>query len=214
MTDTRAIESFINNGGAVGEAEQSLARGNKVAQIGISAGTSVAGGLATGTGLFATGGTVATALTSAGVASSTVPVIGWIVAGVLVASAGGISLASRRRAKFLSKDRAILEKYIERYKKKSSAWRTREAKKQISMIQFLLTKKQSRYNLKRKAKAELKLEALYFIFKEERLPVLQQQKQIEAFQKISMQNRQDMLVWIPVSIGIIGLAYWYAKKTK
>ena len=216
MTDTQSIESYINSGGAVADAQKALATGNRVASVAVSAGSSVAGGLATGTGLFATGGSVATALTSAGVASSTVPVIGWIVAGVLVASAGGITVASRRRAQFLSKDRNLLEKYIKNYEGKSLEWRTREAKKQISQIQFLLTKRDSNYNRKRKAKAELKLEALYYIAKNERLPLAVQKAQMSQLQTISDSQRTQRLIFIPViGLAVLGsFLLWRNKSNK
>ena len=219
MTDTQAIEQYINNGGAVGESQRALATGNKVATLGVKAGVGVASagmGVA-GSGAVATATTsaltsVSSALVSAGVTSATVPVAGWIVAGVLVATAGGIAIASKRRAKFLAKDRGLLQKYIQKFEKKSSDWRLKESKKQIAQIQFLLTKRQSNRNLKRKAKAELKLEALYFIYSQERLPVLQQQAQIETMQKISMDNKRDLLIWTPVAIAIIGASIWFAKK--
>jgi len=219
MTDTQAIEQYINNGGAVGESQRALATGNKVATLGVKAGVGVASagmGVA-GSGAVATATTsaltsVSSALVSAGVTSATVPVAGWIVAGVLVATAGGIAIASKRRAKFLAKDRGLLQKYIQKVEKKSSDWRLKESKKQIAQIQFLLTKRQSNRNLKRKAKAELKLEALYFIYSQERLPVLQQQAQIETMQKISMDNKRDLLIWTPVAIAIIGASIWFAKK--
>lgn len=215
MTDTQSIESFINNGGAVADAQKALATGNKVASLGVSAGTSIAGGLATGTGLFATGGTVTTALTSAGVASSTVPVIGWIVAGVLIASAGGISVASRRRAKFLNKDRSILERYIQKFESKSLEWRTREAKRQISQIQFLLTKRNSKRNQKRRAKAELKLEALYYIAKNERLPLAVQKAQMAQIQTVSNQRSNHRAIFIPIiGLGVIVSLLIYRRSMR
>ena len=215
MTDTQSIESFINNGGAVADAQKALATGNKVASLGVSAGTSIAGGLATGTGLFATGGTVTTALTSAGVASSTVPVIGWIVAGVLIASAGGISVASRRRAKFLNKDRSILERYIQKFESKSLEWRTREAKRQISQIQFLLTKMNSKRNQKRRAKAELKLEALYYIAKNERLPLAVQKAQMAQIQTVSNQRSNHRAIFIPIiGLGVIVSLLIYRRSMR
>ena len=221
MTDTRAIEAFINNGGAAGDAEKALARGNKAAQIGVSAGVTVAtaGIGAAGSGAVAAATTSAltsasTALIGAGVTSATVPVVGWVVAGVLVAAGGGIALASKRKAKILSKDRGLLEKYISQYMKKSSDWRLKESRKQISQIQFLMTKRPSRYNLKRKAKAELKLEALYFIYKQERLPVLQQQKQMEALEMVSVQNKKELFFWIPVALLIVGSSALLASRRK
>jgi hypothetical protein len=210
-TDTQAIEQYINSGGAVADAQKALATGNKIAGIGVSAGTSIAGGLATGTGLFATGGTLATALTGAGVASSTVPVVGWVVAGVLLASAGAVTIGAKRRARFLSKDRGLLEKYIKDFSKRTYLWRFQESKRQISIIQYMLTKKQSKRNMKRKAKAELKLEALYFLAKQEKIPILQQQRIALNAEQASERNRQALLIGLPLAIGTLGLV-WYLNK--
>ena len=210
-TDTQAIEQYINSGGAVADAQKALATGNKIAGGAISAGTSIAGGLATGTGLFATGGTLATALTGAGVASSTVPVVGWVVAGVLLASAGAVAIGSKRRARFLSKDRALLEKYIKDFSKRTSLWRFQESKRQISIIQYMLAKKQSKRNMKRKAKAELKLEALYFLAKQEKLPILQQQRIALDAEQASERNQKALMIGLPIAIGTLGLV-WYLNK--
>tara|TARA_R110001599_G_scaffold319441_1_gene529266 strand:- start:1779 stop:2417 length:639 start_codon:yes stop_codon:yes gene_type:complete len=210
-TDTQAIEQYINSGGAVADAQKALATGNKIAGIGVSAGTSIAGGLATGTGLFATGGTLATALTGAGVASSTVPVVGWVVAGVLLASAGAVTIGAKRRARFLSKDRGLLEKYIKDFSKRTYLWRFQESKRQISIIQYMLTKRQSKRNMKRKAKAELKLEALYFLVKQEKIPILQQQRIALNAEQASERNRQALMIGLPLAIGTLGLV-WYLNR--
>ncbi len=210
-TDTQAIEQYINSGGAVADAQKALATGNKIAGIGVSAGTSIAGGLATGTGLFATGGTLATALTGAGVASSTVPVVGWVVAGVLLASAGAVTIGAKRRARFLSKDRGLLEKYIKDFSKRTSLWRFQESKRQISIIQYMLTKRQSKRNMKRKAKAELKLEALYFLAKQEKIPILQQQRIALNAEQASERNQKALMIGLPLAISTLGLV-WYLNK--
>ena len=210
-TDTQAIEQYINSGGAVADAQKALATGNKIAGIGVSAGTSIAGGLATGTGLFATGGTLATALTGAGVASSTVPVVGWVVAGVLLASAGAVTIGAKRRARFLSKDRGLLEKYIKDFSKRTYLWRFQESKRQISIIQYMLTKRQSKRNMKRKAKAELKLEALYFLVKQEKIPILQQQRIALNAEQASDRNQKALMIGLPLAIGTLGLV-WYLNR--
>jgi len=218
MTDTQSIEQFINNGGTVGDAEKALQTGNKVAKIGINTGTYIASvgmGLS-GSGAIATSTTSAlvsiqSALATAGVTAS-VPVIGWVVAGVLVASAGGMAIALRRRAKFLAKDKKILENYIKRYQKKTTDQRLKEAKREISNIQYLLTKKQTNRNAKLRAKSELKLEALYYIYRNEQLPIIEQQAQLEEFTKVQVINKQNMYIYIPVALVIVGISYYLAKR--
>jgi len=227
-TDTQSIEQFINNGGAVGDAERALKTGNTIAGIGINAGIAVANATiattATATGTAVAGGAVTTAISgaitstssaliSAGVTSATVPVVGWVVAGVLVASAGIASISSRRKAKFLSKDRGLLQKYIDNYSKKSSEWRLRETKQQISQIQLLLTKPKTSYNAKRKAKAELKLEALYFLAKQEKLSIYQQQEQAKIMVAHDEKQKKIMMIAIP-SILIVSVVsvYLFSKK--
>ncbi len=223
-TYNRAIESFINNGGAVGEAQQALARGNKVASIGVSAGVTVANAsvasasaiassVASGTTVAVAGGAVTTSvagaltavqgvLATAGVTAS-VPVIGWVIAGVLVVGAGAMTIGAKRRAKWLSKDRKLLEKLINRYKGRTSDQRLREAKKQISMIQFLLTMGKTKRNLKRRAKAELKLEALYFIAKQERMPILEQQAQLKILVKNEALRKKQIIIAVPIAIILL-----------
>ena len=223
-TDTTSIEAFINSGGAVGDAQQALARGNKAASAGVSAGVAVASaamGVA-GSGAVATATTaaltsVSSSLVAAGAVSATVPVVGWVVAGVLVAAAGGISIGARRRAKFLSKDRGLLERYIKRFERKSADWRLKEARKQISKIQFVMTRRQSKFNMKRKAKAELKLEALYYIYKKENFSGAQQAAQLARFQQISLQRQEAFQRYLPVYIGlgvITSILLVYAVKQK
>jgi hypothetical protein len=230
-TDTQSIERYINDGGAVGDAERALATGNKVASAGISAGVAIANATlatttATATGTAVAGGAITTAisgaitstssaLVSAGVASATVPVVGWVVAGVLVASAGIASLASRRRAKFLAKDRGILKKYIDRFSRKSSEWRLRQAKQQIAMIQFLLDRPKTTWNAKRKAKAELKLEALYFIAKQEKLPLLKQQEQVKIMASQQARQKKQLAIAIPIILVLsIGAGFWVRSLKK
>ena len=229
-TDTQAIEQYINSGGAVADAQKALATGNKVASGAISAGVAVAqaipvattiasgGAVATGTGAVSVGigtaiSSVSSALVSAGVTSATVPVVGWVVAGVLLASAGAVAIGAKRRARFLSKDRALLEKYIKDFSRRTSLWRFQEAKRQISIIQYMLTKKQSKRNMKRKAKAELKLEALYFLAKQEKLPILQQQKIALDAEQASERNRKALLIGLPLAIVTLGLVWHFNAKT-
>lgn len=229
QTDTQSIERFINNGGAVGDAQRAIASGNKIAGIGINAGVAVANATiatttATATGTAVAGGAVtsaisgaiastSSALVSAGVASATVPVVGWVVAGVLVASAGALSISSRRRAKFLAKDRGLLEKYIKEYSTKSSEWRLKESRKQISMLQFLLTEPKTTRNAKRKAKAELKLEGLYFLAKQEKLPLYQQQEQTKIMVAQSAKQKKILYIAIPsILIGSVLVGYLARRK--
>jgi len=226
QTDTQSIERFINNGGAVGDAQRAIASGNKIAGIGINAGVAVANATiaTTATGTAVAGGAVtsaisgaiastSSALVSAGVASATVPVVGWVVAGVLVASAGALSISSRRRARFLAKDRGLLEKYIKEYSTKSSEWRLKESRKQISMLQFLLTEPKTTRNAKRKAKAELKLEGLYFLAKQEKLPLYQQQEQTKIMVAQSARQKKILYIAIPsILIGSVLMGYLAKRK--
>ena len=195
-TDTRAIESYINNGGAIGEAEKSIARGNVVASQGVSAGVAV--GKATIAGSTA----LKSVLTTVGVSSSAVPVAGWIIAGVLIASSGVALLSSKRRAKFLNKDRKLFEKYVKRFERKSEQWRLKEAREQISLLQFLQQKKQNTFNLKRKAKAELKLEALFFIYKEKNYSRIQQQAIDNRASQLLNEKKKNLLIYSPLYVGL------------
>ena len=205
-TDTRAIESYINNGGAVGEAQKSLAVGNKVANIGVAAGVGVAKATVGGSAALTS------ALTTVGVSASAVPVVGWIVAGVLVAASGGIMVASIRRAKFLNKDRKIFEKYVKKFEKKSEEWRMKEAKQQISEIQYLLSKKQTNRILKKKAKAELKLEALFYIYKEKNYSSYQQKAIDQRAVALLEEKRSNLIKYAPLYVGVAGLGIYFIYK--
>jgi hypothetical protein len=220
-TDTQAIEQYINSGGAVADAQKALASGNKIASGAISAGVALwhkclvlvqllvvvqSQQATSAVSVPVTASSVSSALVGAGMTSATVPVVGWVVAGVLLASAGAVAIGSKRRARFLSKDRGLLEKYIKDFSRRTSLWRFQEAKRQISIIQYMLTKRQSKRNMKRKAKAELKLEALYFLAKQEKLPILQQQKIALDAEKASEKNRQALLIGLPLAIGTL---VWY-----
>jgi hypothetical protein len=213
-TSTQAIERYINTGGAVGDAEQAIARGNKVAVAGVQAGVGVAsvGAGVAGSGAVATA--VSSALTAVGTTVGvTAPVVGWVVAGVLLGASGAISFGTRRRAKFLAKDRGLLEKYIKQFSKKSSEWRNKEAKKQISQLQFILTRPKTTYNAKRQAKAELKLEALYFLIKQEKLPILLQQQQEQLMISQQLKQQKQILILVPlVLVGSFILGKFFKKS--
>jgi len=202
-TDTRAIESYINNGGAVADAQKSLAVGNKVASAGVSAGVGVAQATVAGSTALSS------ALATVGVSASAVPVVGWIVAGVLAAASGGIMVSAKRRAKFLNKSRKIFEKYVKKFERKSEEWRMKEAREQISQIQYLLTKKQTNRNLKKKAKAELKLEALFFIYKEKNYSTYQQKAIDQRAIVLLEEKKSNLIKYAPLYIGVASLGIFF-----
>ena len=208
-TDTKAIESYINNGGAVADAQKSLAVGNKIASAGVSAGVGVAKATVGGSAALAT--KVASINAIAGT-SLGVPVVGWIVAGVLTAASGGIMISAKRRARFLNKDRKIFEKYIKKFERKSEEWRMKEARKQISQIQYLLTKKQTNRVLKKKAKAELKLEALFFIYREKNYSSYQQKAIDERAIDLLEEKHTNLVKYAPLYIGVAGLGIFFIYK--
>lgn len=224
---TREIEKFIFEGGAAGEAQKAIAAGDKAASAAVSAGAAMAYSASVATAATTKGASAvaAKALTAAG-ASTSVPVAGWIVAGVLIAAAGGIAVAARRASRFLAKDPRILERYIRRYGRKSEDWRTRYAKKQISKIIFELDRakrkgKMGLFAQKRKAKAELKLEALYFLYKKEgnrgkkASRAAQERRAFELLQA----GRTNALIAYPIYFALAGIAaysiasiYYLEKK--
>lgn len=214
-TSTQSIERYINNGGAVGDAQRAISVGNKVAVAGVQAGAGIAGVTAGVAGTGTVASAVTTALTSvAGAVGVSVPVVGWVTAGVLLAVSGGILGASRRRAKFLAKDRGLLQKYIRKFSKKSSDWRDKEAKKQISQLQYILTLPKTTFNAKRQAKAELKLEALYFLIRQEQVPLIQQRKQQELMIAQSAQTKTQLIIFVPVILGTSFLLAYLARSKK
>ena len=221
MASSREIEAYINEGGAAGIAEKAVARGNRAAILGVQAAgvmaqaatASAAGATATGVGATVAT-TLSTAITGSSVAAgsgvlataagaATVPVVGWVIAGVLVVAAGGIIGVSRRRAKFLRKDKVLLTKYIRQYERKDSEWRFKETKQVISKLQLVLSKRQSGWRLKQKAKYELQLEALFFIYKDENWDRVSLEAQQQRTQELIQVKKQNLLMFSPVYIGLI-----------
>jgi hypothetical protein len=208
ITDTREMEKFLFEGGAIGDAERAMSGTNKAASVAITAATAMAGSAVTG-GTAAAG--AASALSAAG-ASTSVPVAGWIVAGVLVLAAGGIALSGRRLSRFLAKDRGIFERYVRRFSRKSADWRLRYARKQIAKIGFEMRREQKRGKLgilgqKRKAKAALKLEALYYIYKKEGNRGAKAKQKAESQRALYLADaaRGNALVAFPIYIGLASI---------
>lgn len=213
---TREIEKFIFEGGAAGEAEKAIAAGDKAASAAVSAGAAMAYSAATASATTTKGASAvaAKALAAAG-ASTSVPVAGWIVAGILIAASGGIAIASRRAARFLAKDKKILERYINRFSRKSIDWRTRYAKKQISKIIFEMERakrkgKMGLFAQKRKAKAELKLEALYFLYKKDGNKGKKAKRSAQekrAFQLLQA-GKTNAFIAYPIYFALAGIAVY------
>jgi len=210
---TKTLRDYINNGGAVGDitkialldpsgaiaAENQLKASGTATQIAIGGASAFAtvgltgvggavGATATaasaGGGAAAVSGAVSGALTSAGV-SATVPVVGWVIAGVLVAAAGGIYLASKNSTKLLTKDISKFKKYIKEYSTNYNSLRSleKEAKYLVKELEkHLKTGDSQNVTLavwewgksnnertswhEKKAKLEIQLDSVYFIMKE------------------------------------------------
>lgn len=221
ITDTREMEKFLFEGGAVGDAERAMSGADKAASVAISAASAMAYSAVVGGKAAA----AAASMLSAAGASTSVPVAGWIVAGVLVLAAGGTAVLGRRLARFLAKDRGIFERYVRRFSRKSADWRLRYARKQIAKIGFEIKREQKRGKLgifgqKRKAKAALKLEALYYIYKKEGNRGAKAKQKAEAERALYLADaaKGNALVAFPIYIGLASIAavtmvvYFQRKK--
>ena len=200
------------------EAEAAKKRGNaaagtliaysaSAATLAIAAGTgpaaasagaiAAATGAATSTGAAAIG-TVSATLTAAGMSSMTVPVVGWIAGGVLLAAAGITYGVSRRRKNVLSEDPRLIKKKIKKYNKDTKVEQIKLMKENTREVQGLLkadlTKKS---NQKKLAKNQIQGEALFFLLNRQTWDQWENEEQIDEFKAEAIPQFETIKATVP-----------------